>query len=88
MDAAAEENLFSAVIIIKTKPAYAVERLRQCAAYDIISKDLDYAFLAEVAADGHLSLRNYLRTRIDAVGPPTADMSAAALVASHVDECE
>ena len=88
MDAAAEEKLFSAVIIKKTKPADAAERLRQCTVYEITIKDLDRAYLAEVAADGHLSHRDYLSSRINAVGPPMADMYAAALVACDVDACE
>ena len=44
MDAAAEEKLFSVVIIKKTKPVDAAERLRQCAVYEITIKDLDKPF--------------------------------------------
>ena len=88
INAATDEKLFFAVIIKKTKPADAAERLRQCAVYEITIKDLNRAFLAEVAADGHLSLRDYLRSRIVAVKQPMADMYAAALVACDVDACE
>ena len=42
--------------------------------FEITIKDLDRAFLAEVASDEHLSIRDYLRSRLDAVGPPMADM--------------
>ena len=55
--------------------------------YETTIKDVDRAFLAEVAADRHLSLRDYQRSRIDAVGPPMADMYSAALVACDVDAC-
>ena len=56
--------------------------------YEITIKDLDRACLAEVAADGHLSHRDYLRSCINAVGPPMADMYAAALVACDEDACD
>ena len=87
MDAAAEKKLFSAVIIKKTKPADAVKLLRQCAAYEIIVKKLDHALFDEVVADEHLSLRHYLRTRIDAVKLPITDMYAAALFSCNVKSC-
>ena len=76
------------MIIKKTKPADAAERLRQCAVYDITINNFDRAFFAEVTADGHLFRRDYLRSRIDVVGLPMADMYATALVACDVDACQ
>ena len=55
--------------------------------YTITIKDLNRVFLAEVAADEHLSLRDYLRSRIDAVGLPMADSTLPRSL-RDVDGCE
>ena len=56
--------------------------------YDIVIKDLYRAFLTQDAADKQLSHRDYLRSSIEAVGPPKADMYAAAIVTCKVNACD
>ena len=66
----------------------ASDRLKKFAIYKVAIKNLDREFLAEVAAEGHATLSDFLSLRFVAVESPIKELYSAALIAADADAYE
>ena len=84
MNAKAEERVDTIVLLKKPKAVLLIERLRECAIYDVVVENLDRALLAVIAGKSHITLRDPLRARIADVGPPLNELCTAALIQADI----
>ena len=86
MNAEADERLYTDVTIRKLKvDSKNIERVRECAIFEVMVKNLDRAYLAVVAGEGFITLRDSLYARLTAVGPPLSKLYRASLIATDMD---
>ena len=89
INAEAEERLYTAVTSNKSKVESAtIERLRECAIFEVYVENLDRAYLEVVAGEGFITLRDSLYARITAVGAPLSELYSASLIAADMDAHE
>lgn len=61
------DRLFFAVIYNRLNAVVAADRYRECVIYEVVVKDLSRDFLAEIAAQGRNSMRDYLHMCLNAI---------------------
>ena len=89
INAEAEERLYTDVTIKKMNVnSTTVERLRQCAIFEVIAENLYRAFLALIAGECLFTLRDSQHARIAAVGAALSELYKAALIAVDLDALE
>ena len=75
MNAEAKTRLCYDVMIKTMKvDSTTIERLRQCAIFEVIVENFDQSCLAVVASDGSLTQRDSFYLHIAAVGMPLSDI--------------
>ena len=62
----------------------AADCIRECAIYKVTVKDLGRDFLAEIAAQSRLLMRDYLHACLNAVGPALRQLLRAALLVADM----